>query len=67
MQHIDRIGTIVWNLLEVLILTLVIFMLIVGILPTSPLAWTIVEYVASLLIAVLINRTWLPIEYRMRK
>ena len=67
MQHIDRIGTIVWNLLEVLIFTLVIFMLIVGISPTSALVWTIVEYVASLLIAVLINRTWLPIEYHMRK
>lgn len=67
MQHIDRIGTIVWNLLEVLLFTLVIFVLIVGILPTSALAWTIVEYVASLSIAVLINRLCLPIKYRMRK
>lgn len=63
MQHIDRIGTIVWNLLEVLIFTLVIFTLIVGILPTSALVWTIVEYAVSLSIAVLINRTWLPIKY----
>lgn len=63
MRYIDRIGTIVWNLLEVLLFTLVIFMLIVGILPTNVLAWTIVEYVASLSIAVLINRVWLPIKY----
>lgn len=67
MRYIDRISTIVWNLLEVLLFTLVIFMLIVGILPTSALTWTIVEYAVSLSISVLINRTWLPIEYRMRK
>lgn len=63
MRYIDRIGTIVWNLLEVLLFTLVIFMLIVGVLPTNVLTWTIVEYVASLSIAVLINRVWLPIKY----
>lgn len=67
MRHIDGTVTIVWNLLEVLVFTLAIFMLIVGILPTSALAWTIVEYAVSLSIAVLVNRTWLPIEYRMRK
>lgn len=63
MRYIDRIGTIVWNLLEVLLFTLVIFMLIVGILPTNALTWTIVEYVASLSMAILINRAWLPIKY----
>lgn len=67
MRHIDRAFTIAWNLLEILVFTLAIFMLIVGILPTSVLAWTIVEYAVSLSLAVLINRTWLPIEYRMRK
>lgn len=63
MQHIDRAVTIAWNLLEILVFTLAIFMLIVGILPTSALVWTIVEYAVSLSIAVLINRTWLPIKY----
>lgn len=67
MKQIDRFGTIAWNTLEILMFTLAIFALIVTILPTSALTWTIVEYTVSLLIAVLINRVWLPIEYRTNK
>lgn len=63
MRQIDRFGTLMWNLLEILVMTLVIFLVVALILPAEALVWELAEYAVSLSVAVLINRVWLPIKY----
>lgn len=63
MRQIDRFGTLMWNLLEILVMTLVIFLVVAIILPAEALVWALAEYAVSLSVAVLINRVWLPIKY----
>lgn len=63
MKRVDHIGTVLWNTLEILLITLMIFVLAVMFLKPTNLQTSIITWLIGLLLAILINRLCLPLKY----
>jgi len=63
MKHVDQIGTMLWNILEILLITLTIFVISVIVFVPKSVQTTIIIWLICLSLAAIINRLWLPIKY----